>query len=125
LLEANQFALAEEISAMGFRDGLFAAAAIVALVGPAHAQTVKPKPLQGGSISLGDVAGNAYYTVEPKGFRVVITLTKDTNRPVRFETVLSQGQSITLSAPRELGSTSEVIEITREGDSIVVTKPQT
>jgi len=110
---------------MGIRDGLFAAAAIVALVGPAHAQTVKPKPLQGGSISLGDVAGNAYYTVEPKGFRVVITLTKDTNRPVRFETVLSQGQSITLSAPRELGSTSEVIEITREGDSIVVTKPQT
>jgi hypothetical protein len=56
---------------------------------------------------------------------VVITLTRDTNRPVRFEAVLTQGQSITLSAPREIGSTSEIIEITREGDAIVVTKPKT
>ena len=110
---------------MTLRDGFMVAAAILALASPAHAQTVKPKPLQGGSISLGEVAGNAYYTVEPAGFRVVITLTRDTNRPVRFEAVLTQGQSITLSAPREIGSTSEIIEITREGDAIVVTKPKT
>jgi hypothetical protein len=100
------------------------ATACFALTGQIHAaETIKPAPLQGGSIQLGQVVGTGYYTVEPNGFRVVITLTKDQNQPIRFETVLIPGQSIRLSAPRELGSTSEVIDIVRNGDAIVVTKP--
>ncbi|WP_159710516.1 hypothetical protein [Geminicoccus flavidas] len=100
------------------------AATVLALSGSVQAATTHPKPLQGGSINIGVVSGSGYYTVEPEGFRVVITLTKGTERPIRFEAVLTPGQSIILSAPRELGAEkSEVIEIAREGDDLVVTRP--
>lgn len=97
--------------------------AVLAQTGFAHAEPIKPKPLQGRSVQIGVVSGSGYYTVEPDGFHVVITLTKGLERPVRVETVLATGQSMTLSSPREIGSESEIIKIAREGDEIVVTKP--
>ena len=108
---------------MGIRPYLVMAATVLLLSGPLQAATTHPKPLQGGSINIGVVSGTGFYTIEPEGFRVVITLTKGTERPVRFETVLAPGQSVILSAPREIGAESEVIEIVREGDELVVTRP--
>lgn len=110
---------------MPVRPGFIAAATVcLALTGQIHAAEtiIMPAPGEGGSIRLGEVAGTGYYTVEPNGFRVVITLTKDQYQPIRFEAVLVPGQSIRLSAPRELGSTSEMIDIVRNGDALVVTR---
>ena len=70
---------------MTFRTFTAAAALVAALTGNASAETIKP--LDGGSVSLGDLAGVAYYTAEPKGYRVVVTLARtDAARAVRFET---------------------------------------
>lgn len=101
---------------------LGAIAAVIGLVSAVNAETIKPKPLAGGSLSIGVVAGSGYYTVEPDGYHVVITLTKGMERPIRIESVLVDGQSMTLSAPRELGSESETIKIGRNGNELVVTK---
>jgi hypothetical protein len=108
---------------MNLRSSLGATAILLTAVAAADAQTIRPEPLAGGSIAIGVVSGTGYYTVEPEGYRVVITLTKGTERPIRFETVLTDGQSMILSAPRELGAESEVMTITREGDELVVTGP--
>ena len=94
---------------------------ILVLASTASAETIiRPTPGQGGSIILGDVAGSGYYTLKQNGFHIVITLTKDDSRPVRFEAVLMQGQSITLSAPNKIGSKTDTIKIDRVGDTLVV-----
>lgn len=109
---------------MTIRSTALAAAAILTgFVGIARAETIKP--LDGGSVSLGDLAGVAYYTTEPKGYRVVVTLARtETARSIRFETVLASGQSVTLSTPRELGADAEAVEITRNGDTVSVSRPK-
>ena len=100
-----------------------AATAVLLIASTVHAETfIRPAPGQGGSITLGEVAGSGYHTLEKIGFHIVITLTKDESRPVRFEAVLTQDQSITLSAPDKLGSKSDTIKIRREGDTLVVTQ---
>ncbi|WP_019903743.1 hypothetical protein [Methylobacterium sp. 77] len=102
----------------------FIAAAVLtagALTGTASAETIKP--LDGGSVSLGELSGVAYYTAEPKGYRVVVTLARtETGRAVRFETILGSGQSVTLSTPQELGATADAIEISRTGDTVAVSR---
>lgn len=93
------------------------------LTGQASAETLSP--LGAGSVSLGDLSGVAYYTAEPKGYRVVVTLARtETSRAVRFETILASGQSVTLSTPQELGTTADSIEITRSGDTVAVNRPR-
>ena len=90
---------------------------------PASAETIKP--LDGGSVSLGELSGVAYYTPEPKGYRVVVTLAPRAAAPaVRFETVLAAEQSVTLSVPRALGASADTIEIARIGDRVVVSQPR-
>ncbi|WP_018043398.1 hypothetical protein [Methylobacterium sp. 88A] len=90
---------------------------------PASAETIKP--LDGGSVSLGELSGVAYYTAEPKGYRVVVTLARTgTSRAMRFETVLANGQSVTLSTPQELGGTADAVEISRTGDTVAVNRPR-
>ena len=106
----------------GNRRYLAVAATVLLLSGPLQAATAHPKPLQGGSTNIGVVSGSGFCTIEPEGFRVVITLTKGTERPIRFEAVLPPSQSVILSAPREIGADSEVVEIVREGDELVVTR---
>ena len=106
---------------MTFRSFLTTAAIAATLMGTAQAETIKP--LDGGSVRLGDLAGVAYYTAEPKGYRVVVTLARtDAARAVRFETVLASGQSVTLSTPQELGAAAEAVEISRTGDTVAVSR---
>ncbi|MBO1020559.1 hypothetical protein IPV08_11315 [Methylobacterium sp. SD274] len=109
---------------MTFRNLITSAALTSALLaGQASAETIRP--LGGGSVSLGDLSGVAYYTTEPKGYRVVVTLARtETSRAVRFETILASGQSVTLSTPQELGATADSIEITRSGDTVAVSRPR-
>lgn len=103
---------------MPIRSVLFAAPLVLAAMGAAHADEVKPT--QGQSIDLGDVSGSAYYTVEDDGFRVVTTLAHETGTSVRMVAVLAPGQSVVLSTPRELGVDPVDVEISREADTLLV-----
>ena len=108
---------------MTLRTTILAAVAVLAFTGTAGADSIKP--VAGGSVSLGTLAGVAYYTAEPKGYRVVVTLAPRAAAPsVRFEAVLTSGQSVTLSAPRGLGTEADAVEISREGDTVTVSQPR-
>jgi hypothetical protein len=105
---------------MSIRSTLLAAAFTLASLGAAHAGGLRP--IEGQSVNLGDVAGVAYYTVEPDGFRVVTTLAQgEAGTPFRFVTVLASGQRVVLSTPQQAGA----LEISRNGDSLVVRKANT
>lgn len=95
--------------------------ALALSTGIASANAAEIKSASGGSVDLGTLSGVAYYTAEPKGFRVVVTLAPRAAAPaVRFETVLAADQSVTLSTPRGLGAETRSVEISRIGDRVVV-----
>jgi hypothetical protein len=102
---------------MSIRNTLFAAAVTLASFGAAHADGLRP--IEARSIDLGDVSGVAYYTVERDGFHVVTTLAQgEAGTPVRIVSVLTPGQTLVLSTPRQTG----VLEIDRKGDNVFVRK---
>src|SRR5262245_52043172 len=50
------------------------------------------------SVRFGAFSGTAYYNVEPRGYRVVVTVASEENpRPIRIETVLAPAQEVILS----------------------------
>ncbi|ACL56584.1 hypothetical protein [Methylobacterium nodulans] len=105
---------------MTFRTTLLAAAAASSLIGSAYADAAKPS--RATSIDLGPLAGVAYYTVEPKGYHVVVTLAPRAAAPsLRFEAVLASGQSVIVSTPRQAGAAARSIEISRNNDAVSVT----
>jgi hypothetical protein len=102
---------------MSIRSTLLAAAFTLASLGGAQANGLRP--IEGRSINLGDLSGVAYYTVESDGFHVVTTLAQgEAGTPIRFVSVLTPGQRVILSTPHQAGA----LEITRNGDSLVVRK---
>jgi hypothetical protein len=82
------------------------------------------KPIQDQAIDLGGVAGDAYYTVEPDGFHVVATFAqRDASAtPMRFETVLSSGQTVTFSTPRAAGVAPVGVTLTRQNGRVLVSE---
>ncbi len=89
------------------------------------AQAGELAPYQAASIELGSIRGVAYYTEVPGGDRVVTTLTDgEAGLPVRFEVTLSDNQSLTISVPGKLGEPGQALEISRTGDKLVVSTPQ-
>lgn len=104
---------------MSIRGIVIAAGSFLAVAGAAQADDTPT--IASRSINLGEVSGTAYYTVEQEGFHVVATLAHgETGTPMRFETVLAPGQSMMLSTPG-LGSTAPSrVEISREGDQLLV-----
>ena len=106
---------------MSVRSTLLAATSTLATVGAAQADGVRP--VEARSIELGEVSGVAYYTVERDGFRVVTTLAHgEGGTPVRLVAILAPGQSVVLSAPRDAGTASATVEITRQADTVLVRK---
>ncbi len=102
---------------MSIRNILFAVAFGIASLGVTHADGLRPT--QGKSIDLGEISGIAYYTVERDGFHVVATLAQgEAGSPIRVVSVLAPGQRVVLSTPQQAGA----IEISREGDSLLVRK---
>ncbi|MER8441368.1 hypothetical protein NKH36_33840 [Mesorhizobium sp. M1312] len=78
-------------------------------------------PLQGGSIDLGGFQGVVYYTEADNSFRVVTTIAEgEAGLPVRFEAILDEGQSLTISVPGRLDERSQTVEISRAGDKLFV-----
>ncbi|RAI58116.1 hypothetical protein [Roseicella frigidaeris] len=106
---------------MILRSTLLAAGLALAAAAPAPAQELKP--IEARRIALGEAAGIAYYTVEPEGYRVVVTLAVPDAAPLRLETRLAAGQSVLLSAPRGPDAPAEQIEISRRDDTVLVRRP--
>ncbi len=85
--------------------------------GAAHADELRP--MQAGRVSLGDVTGVAYYTVEGADFRVVTTLNSgESGSPMRFVSNLSDGQLMTIVVPGMAGQTAGQLVIQRIGDTV-------
>ena len=102
---------------MAIRNTLFTTAFVLASLGAAHAEGLRP--IQAKSIDLGDVSGVAYYTVERDGFHVVTTLAQgEAGTPIRVVSVLAPGQQVVLST----ASHTSGLEISRQGDSVLVRK---
>ena len=90
--------------------------ALVLVAGGVRAEALYP--IQGKAIDLGTFEGTVYYTIQPDGYRVVVTL--GTDSPVRFIATLSTEQSIILSTPRGLGEPAMQVRITRHGEQLLV-----
>jgi hypothetical protein len=102
---------------MSIRNMLVAAAFVLATLGTAQADSLRPFDAK--SIDLGDVSGVAYYTVERDGFHVVMTLAQGMEgTPIRIVSVLAPGQSVAFSTPHQ----ADALEISRNGDNVFVRK---
>jgi hypothetical protein len=100
-----------------------AAAAFALVAAPALAADLQP--VQSQTIDLGGIAGDAYYTVEPDGYRVIATFAQrgEAGAPMRFQAVLAPGQSVIVSTPRAPGEPANAVEIVRQQNRVVVHKP--
>lgn len=87
-----------------------------------QAEVLKPLPEHGGTFAIGVVQGVGYYTVQEDGYHIILTLTKGIEKPVRFEAVLADNQSVVLTSPKEAAERSESIVVQCKGEEIVVTK---
>jgi hypothetical protein len=107
---------------MRVQSVILAAVLGLAVSGPALARDLQPVQSQG--IDLGDVAGDAYYTVEQDGFHVVATFAQrdGTSTPVRFQAVLAPGQGVTFSTPRAVGEQPVSVSIRRQDQRLIVAK---
>jgi hypothetical protein len=100
-----------------------AVAALTLAAAPALAADLLPVHSQ--SIDLGGIAGDAYYTVEPEGYRVIATFAQrgEPGAAMRFQAVLAPGQSVIVSTPRATGEPANAVEIIRQQNRVVVHKP--
>jgi hypothetical protein len=97
---------------------LLAATAVALTSGIVRAD--EPRPIQAQRLDLGGVAGIAYYTVEPDGFHVVATQDSKDGIPLRVQSVLDVGRSLTLSTPGVNGIEPATITFAHEGEKLVV-----
>jgi hypothetical protein len=104
---------------MSYRSSLLAAVAAIAASGTLHADPLQPS--QAEKIDLGTVAGVAYYTVEPDGHRLVVTLqARESDSPFRFVATLAPGQAVTLSVARDVGEPAAEVRFVRQGEQLSV-----
>jgi hypothetical protein len=76
------------------------------------------------AVRFGSFSGTAYYNVEPRGYRVVVTLASEENpRPIRIETVLAPAQEVVLSGGVDDHSAPPTIVISRRGDVVTLEGP--
>ena len=93
--------------------------AAIALASGATAQELRPVKAHG--VTLGPVAGIAYYTEQLEGYRVVATLASEgAAAPLRVIATLLPGQAMTLSVPREAGIPPVELVLARRGDRVVL-----
>ena len=85
----------------------------------ASAQTLVP--LHNASIDLGTTRGSAYYMVAPDGYHVIATLhSGSTSTPIRFNAILADGQSASVSIPGPVGTTPTEVVFTRSANRLDV-----
>jgi hypothetical protein len=97
-------------------------AALFALVNSAQAGELTPYAAE--SIELGSFRGVTYYTEAQGTYKLITTLADgEGGLPVRFETILPDKQRLTISVPGKMGQRSQVLEISRAGDKVVLSRP--
>jgi hypothetical protein len=102
----------------------FAVGLLAMLAGTSIVQADEFLPLEGKTIALGDTTGIAYFTIGADGYEVVITLASNASAtPVRFVASLISGQSIVVSVPRAAGEEAISTTISRVGDRLWASKP--
>lgn len=76
-------------------------------------------------LDLNPIAGTAYYTTGPDGFRVVATLSPThITKPMRFGATLLPGQSVTVSIAGDHEAAPASLRIARIGDEMQVRHSQ-
>lgn len=97
---------------MFHKSGLSAAAMALVFAGGAHADLLAP--VEGRAVALGQVNRVAYDTVEPDGYRVVVTLQAgEAHSVVRLIATLAFGQSMVLSTPGPAGEPAIEMRLAR------------
>ena len=84
----------------------------------ANAQTLHSNRNE--TIDLGTTRGSAYYVAEPTGYHLIATLVTGSTNPVRFDTVLADGQSATVSIPGPVGAPAQGVTFSRSAGVLVV-----
>jgi hypothetical protein len=108
-------------SAMKTRIALLAACAVAIIPAAEDVGADSIKPIEGKSIDLGTFGGVAYYTVQPDGYHLVVTLAPSgTETSVRFVATLTPGQFVTLSTPRKFGERAVAVRFQHQGESLFV-----
>lgn len=91
----------------------------IAAIGLDAAYAAELRPMQAGRVSLGDVTGVAYYTVEGTNLRVVTTLNSgETGTPLRFVSNLSDGERLTIEVPGAAGEAAGEVVLQRIGNTV-------
>ena len=95
------------------------AAALAGAATVASAETLTP--IHNATVDLGTTQGSAYYVVTRDGYHLVATLmSSPVSTPVRFDTVLGDGQSATVSIPGPAGTNPHEVTFTRTADHLLV-----
>jgi hypothetical protein len=107
---------------MNIHNVIGATLALATLSGVARGDALQP--IEARSLDLGTVSGVAYYTVEREGLRVIATLSQpgESTTPVRVEALLGPGQRVIISTPHEVGVAPELVEISRQADTVLIRK---
>ena len=84
----------------------------------ANAQTLHSNRNE--TIDLGTTRGSAFYVAEPSGYHLIATLVTGATNPVRFDTVLADGQSATVSIPGPVGAPAQGVTFIRSAGVLVV-----
>ena len=104
---------------MSYRSFLIATVAATAVSGMLHADPLQP--IQAQKVDLGTLAGVAYYTVEPDGLRLVVTLLAgERDASVRFVATLAPGQAVRLSVAGNPGEPANEVQFVRHGEQLSV-----
>jgi hypothetical protein len=80
-------------------------------------------PMEGVSLDLGSFHGSAYYSMEPDGDHLSVTLARMNGdempgEPLRFATMLPVGGSVTISTPQAEGQQAIEMTFDRVGDHV-------
>jgi hypothetical protein len=93
--------------------------AALVLTGTLHAEPLGP--MQAQKVDVGTLAGVAYYTVEPDGYRLVLTLqAPQSDTPFRVMATLAPDQAVTLSVPRKVGEPAIELRFKRHNEQLRV-----
>jgi hypothetical protein len=73
-------------------------------------------------LDLGRQQGDFYAMKQADGLHVVATFAEPAQNavPLRFETVLAPGQTVTVSSPRAAGEPASTVALTRHGDRVEI-----
>ena len=101
------------------RKSLLLGVMLAGLSVPAFAETIAAT--HAANIDLGTTRGSAYYIVANDGYHVVATLQSGfASTPIRFNAVLAEGQSASVSIPGPHGTRATEVVFTRSADHLDV-----